>query len=537
MRVLHRVVIPYWQHLGDYALALEWEGPGVERGPVPPNAMRHVLPRADEPEPSSPGFDEAGFRLPENPPADRTRSRLRYALMVPEGAVAWGNLDAFRSLKPLRRGTTELIKHTLSDRETDFGLVIVGYINIPRDGEYTFHLTSDDGAAMLFGRTPRRYAAAFNADEAEAGERGSRRAQKTGVGRWTLDLRGGGRLAGELMRFDAEAVTVSLPLGDESLLVRVPVRRVAAMWRDDPENAASSSVQRGDEPAGVDTVYVTTDPEEGEGKPGRGVQRSVTGQATGIADGSLGFEYQGQARRIKLERVLGVVLNAGAGAGDGAAGDIENGKLYQTLHLTGGQVIPGHLRSLDAEANEEGEDEEAGARVMFEPLWGGELSVARSHVDAVRVRNGRLVRLVSLEPAAIEHVPFFDLAIPPRFNEALDGSPLRMIDDSLPPRGISVHSKTTLHYRLGGRFTQFRSGLGMLREGGSLGDVEARLVGDGKVLWQRESITAGDGVVSVEVDVTGVDRLELVVDFGRGQHVGDRAAWVDPVLLRPSTKE
>lgn len=534
---LHRIVLPYWQHLGAYGLALEWSGPEVDRQPVPPQVMRHVMPKAGETEPVGGGFDKEGFRLPENP--EKVRSRLRYALMIPpEGkALAWGGLEVFKSLKVLRRGTTDTIQHTLSDRQVDFGLVIAGYVDVPRDGEYTFYLTSDDGAALYFGQTPRLYAGAF--DDALKGDSPAAAAK---VNLWTLDLRGGGRLVGALASFDDATVKVSLPLGegkgDEGgLTLDVPVRRVAAMWRGDVGMGAKSPVARGEEAADVDTVYVTAEAAAAPGGEGAGdantpVQRSVSGQVMGIGEGSLLFEYRGDTRKINLDRVLGVVLNAGTGGAAAGMGDTEQGKLYQTLHLTGGQTIPGHLVWLGA-ASDEGE----AATVRFEPLWDGELTVAREHVEAVRVRNGRLVRLVTLEPAAVEHVPFFDLAMPPRFNEALDGGPLRMSDNSQPARGIAVHSKTALHYRLHGTFTRLRGGLGLLREGTSLGDIEARIVGDGKVLWSRESLTAGDGVVPVEVDVTGVDRLELVVDFGAGQHVGDRAAWVDPVLLRPSAKE
>lgn len=76
---------------------------------------------------------------------DAAEPNLRYAYF--EGS--WENLPDFASLTPLKTGKSVGIDLTVADRSDNFALLFEGFLNIERDGDYTFYLKSDDGSRLL----------------------------------------------------------------------------------------------------------------------------------------------------------------------------------------------------------------------------------------------------------------------------------------------------------------------------------------------------------------------------------------------------
>ena len=75
---------------------------------------------------------------------------VQYKYYENSSNIQWEKLPNFLQLKPLAEGTIskfgfEGIEH----RETYFGLVLHGLINIEQDGEYTFYSGSNDGSKLL----------------------------------------------------------------------------------------------------------------------------------------------------------------------------------------------------------------------------------------------------------------------------------------------------------------------------------------------------------------------------------------------------
>lgn len=63
----------------------------------------------------------------------------------------WTKLPDFTALKPQSEGTfaDNLIRTEFGEMKKGFGAVYTGKLKAPKDGDYTFHLTSDDGARIL----------------------------------------------------------------------------------------------------------------------------------------------------------------------------------------------------------------------------------------------------------------------------------------------------------------------------------------------------------------------------------------------------
>jgi len=62
---------------------------------------------------------------------------------------SWTSLPDFSQLKPVSRGTTTDFSAGAGARQNDFALRFLGYLQIPKAGEYRVHVTSDDGSRVL----------------------------------------------------------------------------------------------------------------------------------------------------------------------------------------------------------------------------------------------------------------------------------------------------------------------------------------------------------------------------------------------------
>jgi alpha-mannosidase len=65
----------------------------------------------------------------------------------------WSKLPDFDSLEAVKEFTSETIGIPDFAREEDFGLTLDGYIRVPKDGLYTFYLSSDDGSHLYIADT------------------------------------------------------------------------------------------------------------------------------------------------------------------------------------------------------------------------------------------------------------------------------------------------------------------------------------------------------------------------------------------------
>jgi len=64
---------------------------------------------------------------------------------------AWDALPDFAALKPAATGVAEQVDLSKRKRDEQYALRFTGYIDIPREGAYHFHVNSDDGAKVSIG--------------------------------------------------------------------------------------------------------------------------------------------------------------------------------------------------------------------------------------------------------------------------------------------------------------------------------------------------------------------------------------------------
>jgi len=158
------------------------------------------------------------------------------------------------------------------------------------------------------------------------------------------------------------------------------------------------------------------------------------------------------------------------------------------------------------------------------------LEVARPAADVARIdfSPGKIVYLSDLEPESIVWTPYFGPArdLPamarlfgPREDRGLDPGPLAL-DGKQYERGLALHSRTRLVYRLPGRFRRFKAVVGIDDRVRPQGNVRLLIRGDDRPLFDA-TVAGTDPPLSVDLDLSGVRRLAVLVDYGADLDVAD----------------
>jgi len=141
---------------------------------------------------------------------------------------------------------------------------------------------------------------------------------------------------------------------------------------------------------------------------------------------------------------------------------------------------------------------------------------------------GKIQYLSDLEPVAVEWTPFFGAAgeIPvldrffePRQDANLSGRPLQLAGKQY-RKGLCLHSRTAMVFRLPGEFRWFEAVAGIDDAVRPQGNVRLVIHGDGRVLWEKQ-LSGRDEPERIRLEIAGVRRLGILVDFGEDLDVAD----------------
>lgn len=190
-----------------------------------------------------------------------------------------------------------------------------------------------------------------------------------------------------------------------------------------------------------------------------------------------------------------------------------------TVHLVGGDVLAGRVVG--------GTDE----TLTLQSSVFDRLALPWARIARIESRSDRLVFLSDLTPQRYEFEPFFTKQWPFAVDKTLLGGPLRLGGRAY-AKGVMMHSRATLAYRLGGAFQRFAAVAGVSDEMGSRGCVTLRVLGNGRVLWEAKEVRGGQPPREVVVNLQGVDELVLQVDYDADLDLSDHACWAFARLIR-----
>lgn len=231
------------------------------------------------------------------------------------------------------------------------------------------------------------------------------------------------------------------------------------------------------------------------------------GELTGIADGKLGFEAGSVGAIARpVAEVAGLRLAIAPSAAKGLR-----------LMARPQDDLPGFFLSLSAGRP---------------ALLGGKHPLRAWPSGKLRLLGGQRTFLSELEPVPAETMQegAFGVIWPWKRDRNLDGSPL-LLGGVRHESGVVVHSRSRLVWALGKRYARLETQIGIADLVGREGDCEVMLAGDGKELWSHRRLRGGETPHRVSVDVSGVERLELRVEFGQRYDIGDHVALADAWLL------
>lgn len=244
----------------------------------------------------------------------------------------------------------------------------------------------------------------------------------------------------------------------------------------------------------------------------RGVLRDVT-------DSTVQFEIDGEVLAVKRPKVLGLVYFQSAGRNlpdvicrvndrDGSSWAV------RTIRLAAGQLE------------------------WTTPLG---LSMTRPLPEILRIdfSQGKIVYLSELEPESRQWTPYFgvnkDLAVlsqffAPKTDRGLDCGPMEL-DGKTYTKGLALHSRTELVYRLPDKFRRLRATVGIDDRVRPRGNARLVISGDDRVLLET-TLTGTEPPKPVDLDLTGVRRVSILVDYGDELNVSDHVNLCDVRVLK-----
>jgi len=163
------------------------------------------------------------------------------------------------------------------------------------------------------------------------------------------------------------------------------------------------------------------------------------------------------------------------------------------------------------------------------------LAVGGSAVTAPAVElvvdGPRRAWLSALDPVEVHDEGAFGVVWPWRRDTDLRGGPLRLGSRRF-ASGISVHSAASLAWNLAGAYTRLRSRLGIADLVGTEGDADVALLVDGQERWRERRLRGGELPRDIDLDLTGAQRLTLVVALGEHHDIGDHVTLAGAYLVR-----
>lgn len=234
------------------------------------------------------------------------------------------------------------------------------------------------------------------------------------------------------------------------------------------------------------------------------------------------FSFSDRLRSFRTEKIFGIVFAAGPALAQQTP--------YQaSFTLMDGSVVSGRVEQANA----------ASLRVATSLGFDADLPLASDDpaapgLAAIQVHSDRVVYLSDLEPAGQRTDGLLHRPWPARFDRSVAGGPISL-GGRVFEKGLGVHSRTELTYKLGGAYEAFAATIGIDDAVRPRGSVLFRVLGDATVLYEGTQVTGSDRPRDILIDVTGVDLLTLVVDYGDDLDLSDHADWGGARVLRPAT--
>lgn len=171
-------------------------------------------------------------------------------------------------------------------------------------------------------------------------------------------------------------------------------------------------------------------------------------------------------------------------------------------------------------------------RLTMRTLFGVDLDIPLSAVESLRFLGGCATYLSDLAPIEYKFEPFLDLEWPLRRDQSVAGGFLTLRGVQY-PKGLGVHSRSSVTYRLDGKYRRFQATIGIDDETAGKGSVVFEVLLDGMSAFKSSPLTGTSAPVAIErLNLAGARLMTLRVDYAASGDIQDHADWCDAVLLK-----
>ena len=220
------------------------------------------------------------------------------------------------------------------------------------------------------------------------------------------------------------------------------------------------------------------------------------------------FEFDGEKIPVDREKVFGIRYYQ-------PAGQKLSSPICRIVDATGSRWL---VRSAKL----------AKDQLELQTASGVSLQLPLARLVTMDFSSGNLIYLSDLTATQVEWIPYLGTRLAsgrlnklyePRKDRNFSGQSLQLGNQTY-AKGLAIHSRTTLVYRLTDAHKSFQAVAGidpLMRDNGH---VELVIRGDEKELF-RQAISGKDKPISLNLDITGVRRLTILVDFGQQLDIAD----------------
>ncbi len=181
----------------------------------------------------------------------------------------------------------------------------------------------------------------------------------------------------------------------------------------------------------------------------------------------------------------------------------------------------------------------AEGRFAWQTVCGLTFAAPADRVQQIDFSQNKLVWLSDLEPELAEWSGFFGPGtavsalgrwFAPRRDQGLMHEKM-LLDGQSYHKGLALHSRTLLVYRLPGAFRRFEAIAGIDDRVRPRGHVRLEFRGDDRVLLDT-TVAGTEPAKPIVLDLTNVRRLTILVDFGNDRDVSDHVNLVEARILK-----
>jgi len=246
----------------------------------------------------------------------------------------------------------------------------------------------------------------------------------------------------------------------------------------------------------------------------------VEGAAGDANDETVNFSIDGENAKVKRPRVAGIVYFHPPGDPELP----EPSCVYEDA--TGWKIKAKSVTLADGD-------------LKIATTFGGELIRPLETLKLLDFSPGRMIYLSDLPVASAEWTPLVDFGkqadsmakfYHARQDRGLDSESLQLNGKTY-PKGVAIPARSTLVYKVAGKGKRFKALAGIDDSVREAGAVRLVISGDGKTLYDGK-IAGREPPVDLDLDVSGVKRLNILVDFGEKLDVGNYLDLCDARIVK-----